>query len=255
MHPDDRNTTTFTCHVGTFRFKRMPFGLRNAPSTFQRAMDVILSAVRWQRCLCYLDDIIVFSSSMEIYVEDLDKVLSPLRDAGVSLRLDKFHFFRRCVNNLGHVIEPVKLSVQATEIDASLNTKLPCTKTKLRAFLVICNVYCRFVPNFATIAAPLTHHLRKYSPDYFNLEESPDTVAAFEQLKSMLTSPPTLALPKQGSEYVLDTDATESQLLSCLQQRDEHVVLHPIGYWSQQLHLRNVVIISPRRNLMLSIGL
>jgi Reverse transcriptase (RNA-dependent DNA polymerase) len=50
MHPDDRDKTTFTCHVGTFRFKRMPFGLRNAPSTFQRAVDVILSGVRWQKC-------------------------------------------------------------------------------------------------------------------------------------------------------------------------------------------------------------
>jgi Reverse transcriptase (RNA-dependent DNA polymerase) len=60
VHPDDRDKTTFTCHVGTFRFKRMTFGLRNAPSTFQRAMDVILSGVRWQKYLCYLGDIIVF---------------------------------------------------------------------------------------------------------------------------------------------------------------------------------------------------
>jgi Reverse transcriptase (RNA-dependent DNA polymerase) len=88
MHPDDRDMIEFTCHVGTFRFKRMPFGLRNAPSTFQRAMDVILSGVRWQKFLCYIDDIIAFSSSMESHVEDLDKVLSLLRDAGVSLRLD-----------------------------------------------------------------------------------------------------------------------------------------------------------------------
>jgi Reverse transcriptase (RNA-dependent DNA polymerase) len=64
MHPNDGDKTTVTCHVGTFRFKRMPFGLRNEPSTFQRARDVILSGVRWQKCLCYLDDIIVFSSSI-----------------------------------------------------------------------------------------------------------------------------------------------------------------------------------------------
>jgi RNase H-like domain found in reverse transcriptase len=62
-----------------------------------------------------------------------------------------------------------------------------------------------------------------------------DAVADFEQLRSMLTSPPTLALPKQGLEYVLDTDNTKSQLSACLQQRDEHGVLHPIGYWSRQL--------------------
>jgi Reverse transcriptase (RNA-dependent DNA polymerase) len=133
MHPDDRGKTTFTCHVGIFRFKRMPFGLRNAPSTIQRAMDVILSGVRRLKCLCYLDDIIVFPSSMESQVGDLDNVLSLLRDAGVSLRLDKCHFFRRCVNYLGHVTEPGKLSVQATNVDTILKAKIPRTMTELRA--------------------------------------------------------------------------------------------------------------------------
>jgi RNase H-like domain found in reverse transcriptase len=80
----------------------------------------------------------------------------------------------------------------------------------------------------------LTRHLRKDSPDSFDLEKSPDAVAAFEQLRSMLTSPPTLALPKLGLEYVLDTDPTESQLSAFHQQRDEHGVLHPIGYWPRQ---------------------
>jgi hypothetical protein len=213
MHPDDRGKTTFTCHVGTLRFKRMPFGLRNAPSTFQSAMDVIIFGVRWQKCWCYLDDIIVFSSSMKIHVEDLDKVSSLLRDAGVSLRLDKCHFFRHRVNYLGHVIEPGKLSVQATKVDTILKAKLPRTKMELRAFLGICNVYRRFVSKFATIAAPLTRYSRKDSPDSFDLEESPDAVADFEQLRSMLTSPPTFALLKQGLEYVLDTDTTEVSYL------------------------------------------
>jgi Reverse transcriptase (RNA-dependent DNA polymerase) len=128
IRPEDRDMTTFTCHVGIFRFKRMPFGLRNAPSTFQRAMDVILSGLRWQKCLCYLDDIIVFSSSTESHVEDLDKVLSLLRDAGVSQRLGKCHLFRRRMNYLGYKIEPGKLSVQATKVDTILKAKLPRTK-------------------------------------------------------------------------------------------------------------------------------
>jgi hypothetical protein len=235
MHPDDCDKTTFTCHVSTFRFKRMLFGLRNAPSTFRCGMDFILSIVRWRKCLCYLDDIILFSSSIKSHVEDLDKVLSLLREAGVSLRLDKCHFFCRSVNYLGHVIEPGKLSVQATKVDTILKAKLPRKKTELRALLGTFNVYRRFVSKFATIAAPLTNHLRKYSPDSFDLEESPDAFAAFEQLRPMLTSPPTLALSEQGLEYVLDTDATESQISACLQQRDEHGVIHPIGYWSRQL--------------------
>jgi RNase H-like domain found in reverse transcriptase len=162
-------------------------------------------------------------------------VLSLLRDSGVSLRLDKCHFYRRRVNYLGHVIEPGTLSVQATKVDIILKAKLSRTKTELSAFLGICNVYRLFIPKFATIAAPLTRHLRKNSPDSFDLEENPDAAAVFEQLRSMLTSPPTLALPKQGLEYVLDTDTTKSQLSVFLQQRDEHGVLDPIGYWSRQL--------------------
>jgi hypothetical protein len=96
--------------------------------------------------LCYLDDIIVFSSSMESHVEDLDKVLSILRNAVVSLRLDKRHFFRRRVKYLGHVTEPGKLPLQAMKVDTILKAKLPRTKTELRALLGICNVYRRFVP-------------------------------------------------------------------------------------------------------------
>jgi RNase H-like domain found in reverse transcriptase len=112
---------------------------------------------------------------------------------------------------------------------------MPRTKSELRALLGICNVYRRFVPKFATISAPLTRHLCKDSPDSFDLEESSDAVAPFEQLRSMLTSPPTLTLPKQCLEYVLDTDATGSKPSDCLQQCDEHCVPHPIGYWSRQL--------------------
>jgi Reverse transcriptase (RNA-dependent DNA polymerase) len=126
-------------------------------------MDVILSGVRWQKCLCYLDDVIIFSSSMESHIEDLDKVLTLLRAYDVSLRLEKCHYFRRRVNYLGHVIEPGKLPAQTTKIDAILNANLPTTKTELRALLGICNVYCRFVPKFATIAAPLTRASTRFS--------------------------------------------------------------------------------------------
>jgi hypothetical protein len=133
---------------------------------------------------------------MKSQVEDLDKLLSLLRDAGVPLRLDNCHFFRRRVNYLGLVIAPGKLSAQGTKVDTILKAKLPRTKTELRAFLGICNVYRRFVPRFATIAAPLTRHPRKDSPDSLNLEESPDAIAAFEEIREMLTSPSTLEFAK-----------------------------------------------------------
>ena len=86
---EDRYKTTFTTHMGTFCHVRMPFGLRNAPATFQRALDIILSGLRWQTCLIYLDDVIVFSKDTKEQVAHVDQVLTLLRQAEVSLKLEK----------------------------------------------------------------------------------------------------------------------------------------------------------------------
>ena len=93
--------------MGTFRHLRMPFGLRGAPSTFQRVLDIILSGVRWQICLVYLDDVIVFSRTHGEHAKRLDTVLSLLRSAGISLKLKKCSFFQPRVHHLGHVIPQV----------------------------------------------------------------------------------------------------------------------------------------------------
>ena len=89
----------------------MPFGLRNAPATFQRALDIILSGVRWQSCLIYLDDVIVFSWSTVEHLRHVDEILTLLRRVGVTLKLTKFSFFQPTVDYLGHVITPGKCSI------------------------------------------------------------------------------------------------------------------------------------------------
>jgi len=115
VSPEDIEKTTFTCHEGLFWFLRMPFGLRNAPATFQRTMDILLSGLKWKTCLVYLDDIIIFSKSEEEHARHLDQVLTLLAGAGLSLNLKKCHFFRDTVDYLGHVIRLGKLQV-ATKI-------------------------------------------------------------------------------------------------------------------------------------------
>ena len=89
----DRNETTFTSHMGTLRYKRMPFGLRNAPTTFQRALDIILSGVRWKTCLIYIDDVVIFSKTEEEHFAQVIHVLTLLGEAGVKLKLKKCFFF------------------------------------------------------------------------------------------------------------------------------------------------------------------
>ena len=95
VSPEDRDKTTFSCHVGMYRFLRMPFGLLNAPATFQRAMDIILSEVRWESVIVYLDDIIIFSRTFEEHIRHLGIVLSKLSAAGATLKFSKCHFLGR----------------------------------------------------------------------------------------------------------------------------------------------------------------
>jgi hypothetical protein len=159
------------------------------------------------------------------------------------------------VNYLGHVIEPGKLSVQGTMVDTILKDKLPRTKTKLRALLGICDVYRRFAPEFATITAPLTRHLRKDSPDSFDLEQSTDAVGAFEQLRSMLTSAPTLAFQNKVLSMSWIPMLRKVSYLLASNRVMNMVFSIPLAIGRDIFHLRSVVIISMRRKLMLSIGL
>jgi hypothetical protein len=96
--PEDVENSTLTSREGTFQFTRMPFGLRNAPATFQRTVDIVFSGLRWKTCLVYLDDIIVFSNSSEEHASHLDEVLSLLYGARSSLKLAKCSFFLDTVN-------------------------------------------------------------------------------------------------------------------------------------------------------------
>ena len=109
---EDRDKTTFASHSGLYRFLRMPFGIKNAPATFQRAIDIILSCVKWETALVYLDDVIVYSRTVTEHMAHVHEVLRLLYTAGVSLKLAKCAFFDTSVTNLGHVIHPGRLEVE-----------------------------------------------------------------------------------------------------------------------------------------------
>ena len=222
--------------MGTFRNFRMPFRLKGAPAAFQRALDIILSGVRWQICLVYLDDFIVFSRTHEEHADHLDTVLSLLRTAGMSLKLKRCSFFRPMVHYLGHVISPGKLSMADTAADAFKTFTFPRTLMQVRSFLGACNVYRRFVKAFAKIARPLTDITRKdAAPDYDNPTET--QLQAFEDLKARMIAPPVLALPRYGWPYMIDTDASAYQLgCTLLQEHDKANDWRPVRYWSYSLN-------------------
>ena len=219
--PEDRDKTTFTSYLGTYRYVRMPFGLRNAPAPFQRALDIIRSVVRWHTCLIYLFDVIVFSRNAETHLRHVDEVLRLLRRTVVTLKLLKCSLFQPKVEYLGHAITPGKLSVAVDNSKAFAKAVFPRTITQIRSFLGAANVYRRFVQKYSDIARPLNSMLRKDAePDWANPTEEQTKV--FETLKVRLISPQILPLPKAGHPRMIETDASAYQLgATLLQQQDE----------------------------------
>jgi len=213
----------------------MPFGKTNAPATFQRALDIILSGLKWQICHVYLDDVIIFSATLQQHVKDVDTVLTRLREAGVTLNLEKCKWFSTEVEYLGHFLTPGQLHVHNKNVEALKNATFPTTETQLKSFLGMCSVYRRFVKDFAKGDKPL---------NAFTTAEVPPTVpepteaarASFEDLRRALLEPPILSSPKAGKELVVDVDACADHLGCTLLQKEDDAALHPVGYWSRGLN-------------------
>ena len=180
-----------------------------------------LERVRWQTCLIYLDDVIVFSKDAETHLRHVEEVLRLQRRTGVTLKLRKFSFFQPKVDYLGHIITPGKLSVAVDNSKAFAKAVFLRTITQLRSFLGAANVYRAFVKRYSDIARPLKSMLRKDAePDWENPTD--EQTKAFETLKARLISPPILALPKAGRPYMIETDASAYQFgATLLQQQDE----------------------------------
>jgi Reverse transcriptase (RNA-dependent DNA polymerase) len=129
VDPADREKTAFTSHLGVYQFRRLPFGLGNAPGTFQRAIYIILSGIKWKTCLVYLDDVIILSSSRDMHLKHVNEALHLLGKAGLSLKLIKCHFFKEAVDYLEHVIRPGKLPVAGKNTASLRNAPVPKTQT------------------------------------------------------------------------------------------------------------------------------
>jgi len=141
LRKDKQEKTAFTTHCGIYHWFSMPFSLTNAPATFQRALDIILSGLKWQICLVYLDDVIIFSANAKQLVKDVDMVLHRLREARVTLNLEKSTWFSDEVKYLGRIVRAGQLHVHNKNVDALKHAKFSTTKTKVRSFLGMCNVY------------------------------------------------------------------------------------------------------------------
>ncbi|GBL73575.1 Retrovirus-related Pol polyprotein from transposon 297 [Araneus ventricosus] len=225
VRPEDREKTAFTTGQGLWQFKVMPFGLCNAPATFERLMETVLRGLSSEACLVYLDDIIIVGRTFEEHLSNLRKVFQRLQNANLKLSPKKCRFFQKEVTYLGHVISAEGVKTDPGKIKAVVDWPRPETIHDLRSFLGLCTYYRRFVKNFSTIARPL--HKLTETKSNFNWTE--ECEKSFNSLKQALTSSPILTYPRTDKDFILDTDASNEGIGAVLSQNignEERVIAY-----------------------------
>ncbi|XP_043496493.1 uncharacterized protein LOC122520501 [Polistes fuscatus] len=161
MHPDDRAKTAFSTPHGHYEFNRMPFGLKNAPATFQRLMDHVLTGLQGEEMFVYLDDVVLYARSLNEHQAKFNKLAHCLRIANLKLQPDKCEFLRREVAYLGHIIGENGVKPDPKKLKAVKEFPRPNNIKSIRQFLGLAGYYRRFIPAFSKVAKPLTDLLKK----------------------------------------------------------------------------------------------
>lgn len=213
LHDDDKEKSAFTCHKGLFHFNVMPFGLANAPGIFQELMSVVLQGQE-DFALAYLDDILIFSNTVEDHIKHIDRVLSSLRKHNLKLKPAKCEFFKKETQYLGFNISKEGIQPDLDKVKAIKSVSTPTTVRQVRAFIGMTSYYRRFIRNFSDIAEPLVNLTRKYAR--FQWDDACQT--AFDTLKTKLAEMVILAYPNPNKAYRLYTDASDQSIGACLTQ-------------------------------------
>nr|GFA04993.1 reverse transcriptase domain-containing protein [Tanacetum cinerariifolium] len=168
INPRDQEKTTFTCPYGRFAYRRMPFGLCNAPSTFQRCMLAIFHDMVEKTMEVFMDDFSVFRNSFENCLSRLDKMLQRYEDTNLSLNWEKSHFMVKEGIVLGHKISKNGIEVDRAKVDVIAKLPHPTTVKGVQSILSHADFYRRFIQDFSKISRPMTHLLEKNTPFIFS---------------------------------------------------------------------------------------
>ena len=236
MRPGDEGKTAFTTRYGLFEYVVMPFGLCNAPATFQTLINKVLGEYLDDFCSAYLDDILVYSNSEEEHITHVKKVLSKLEEAGLYLDIDKCEFHVTSIKYLGLIITTDGIQMDPDKIKAILDWETPRSLRDVQAFLGFANFYRRFIHKYSHIAKPLTAltlAINKGKPLPWTPNGPEDS--AFKQLKQAFASMPVLRHFDPNLETWLETDASDFVVAAILSQRGPDGVLHPVAYMSKTM--------------------
>ncbi|XP_010519129.1 PREDICTED: uncharacterized protein LOC104798657 [Tarenaya hassleriana] len=230
IHPSDQEKTTFTCPYGTFAYRRMPFGLCNAPATFQRCMTAVFSDLIEDVMEVFMDDFFVHGPSFPVCLMNLRRVLDRCVEANLVLNWEKCHFMVQEGIVLGHKISRKGIEVDRAKVEVIEKLPPPRNVKGIRSFLGHAGFYRRFIKDFSKISRPLTELLAKDAPFEFTHE----CEAAFETLKKALISPPIIQPPDWEAPFELMCDASDFAVGAVLGQRKDRK-LHTIYYASRTL--------------------
>lgn len=232
LDPLTKEKSSFVVHSGQYQYLRMPFGLMNAPATFQCLMARVFQNMHFKSVLCYLDDILIYSETFEEHLNHLQEVFQRLKDANLKLHPEKCRFGLDQILYLGHVLSPKGMEVDKSKIDVIDTYPRPTSHKEIRAFLGLAGYYRKFIQGFSIIANPLNRLLRKDME--FIWDDECET--AFTKLKQALNSTPVLVYPDVCKPFIINCDASSVGIGYVLAQEDDSGREHPICYGGRSLN-------------------
>lgn len=226
-----KHLTAFVTPDGHYEFNRMPFGLVNAPSTFQRAINKILGNARFKEAYAYMDDVIIPSKTIDEGLQILRDILSLFRDTGITLNLAKCNFLRQSIDYLGFEVSEAGVKPGQKKIEAVDKFPRPTDQHRVRQFVGLASFFRRFIRGFSLISKPLTHLLKKDVKWQWGSEEE----QAFVSLKELLSTRPTLSFYNPDYETQVHTDASKVGIAGILMQRpNKDSPFSAVAYYSRQ---------------------
>lgn len=231
MEPEDAYKTAFSTPYGHYQFSRMPFGLKNAPATFQRLMDHVLAGLQGAEMFVYLDDIVIYARSLQEHETKYRKLVKRLRTANLKLQPDKCEFLRKEIIYLGHSIGEDGVKPDPQKLQAVREFPPPRTARQIKQFLGLVGYYRRFVPSFSKLAKPLTDLLKKEASFLWDKKQQ----QSFEILRNHLLQEPILQYPDFAKTFNITTDASGIAVAAVLSQGPVGKDL-PIAYCSRLLN-------------------
>ena len=234
VEPKSREYMAVSTPVGLYQPTVMPFGVKNAPGSFQREMRRVLSGLLNKGVFVFVDDIIIYSRTEAEHIQLIDAVLSRLEKYGYYANPGKCEFLRSEVSFLGHMVSREGVSMQQHKVEAVRNWPTLQSVRDVRAFLGLAGFYRRFVRNFAAIAQPLTDLTKIVERQWWSWGAAEQK--AFDALKQALTSAPLLVHPDPQRQWTVQTDASGYAIGAVLSQKQDDDTLRPVAFWSHKLN-------------------